>query len=278
MSVAASSASPADSGEGGLLTGKVAVITGIGPGMGRSVALRFARHGARVVLGARRADRLQDVADEVRALGGSALAVACDIADPAACGRLAEAAAEHYGRVDVLVQNAHHEGDWTLALDADPDEWRRIMDINLFGALNMVQRVVPLMSSDPESDGGSIVMVNSGGALRCPPTMGAYATSKAALAALTKTLAVELAPRRIRVNGIYLGPVAGENLFRLGQGAAAAAGISLQDWSDAKASELPLGHIPTPEECAGSVLFLASELSAPVTGQHLSVNGGQWLT
>jgi NAD(P)-dependent dehydrogenase (short-subunit alcohol dehydrogenase family) len=188
----------------------------------------------------------------------------------------------------VLVQNAHHEGDWSLAMDADPDEWRRIMDINLFGALNMVQRIVPLMSSDPRSvsdresapasGGGAIVMVNSGGALRCPPTMGAYATSKAALAALTKTLAVELAPRDIRVNGIYLGPVAGENLFRLGQGAAAAAGISLQEWSDTKAAELPLGHIPTPEECAGSVLFLASELSAPVTGQHLSVNGGQWLT
>jgi NAD(P)-dependent dehydrogenase (short-subunit alcohol dehydrogenase family) len=264
--------------EGRLLAGKVALVTGVGPGMGRSIALRLARHGAEVVLGARRVDRLEAVADEVRALGCEPLIVPCDIADAAACGRLVDAAAERFGRIDVLIQNGHHEGDWKLALDADPDEWRRIMDINFFGALHLVQRVVPIMSGNPGAGGGSIVLVNSGAALRTPPSMGAYSTSKAALAALTKTLALELGASRVRVNGIYLGPVEGENLFRTGEGAAAAAGITMDQWVDTKAREIPLGHIPTPDECAGSVLFFASDLSAPVTGQHLSVNGGQWTT
>ena len=263
-----------DAAEGRLLENKVAVVTGIGPGMGRSIALRFARHGAGVVLGARRVERLEAVADELRAVGCDPLVVPCDIADAAACGRLVDAAAERFGRIDILIQNGHHEGDWKLALDADPDEWRRIMDINLFGALHLVQRAVPVMPGA----GGSIVLVNSGAALRTPPTMGAYSTSKAALSALTRTLALELGPRGIRVNGIYLGPVEGENLFRLGEGAAAAAGISMDQWVAGKAREVPLGHIPTPDECAGSVLFFASQLSAPVTGQHLSVNGGQWTT
>jgi NAD(P)-dependent dehydrogenase (short-subunit alcohol dehydrogenase family) len=265
--------------EGRLLEGKVAIVTGVGPGMGRSIAMRFAQHGARVVLGARRIERIEDVSDEIRQLGGEALALACDIADPASCETFVGRAAEHYGRLDIVVQNAHHEGDWTAAASADLAQWKHIMDINFFGALRLVQQAVPVMTSAGSAgSGGSIVLVNSGAAVSFPATMGAYSTSKAALAGLTRTLAKELGPNRIRVNGIFLGPVAGENLFRLGQRAASAAGSTLDAWTQAKAGELPLGSLPTPDECAGSVLFLASHLSAPVTGQHLSVNGGQWVS
>jgi NAD(P)-dependent dehydrogenase (short-subunit alcohol dehydrogenase family) len=260
--------------EGRLLAGRVAIVTGVGPGMGRSIALRFAQHGASVVLGARNASRLEDVSAEIKELGGESLAVSCDIADPASCAALVQQAVDSFGTVDVVVQNAHHEGDWKSALDADADEWRRIMDINFFGALNLVQQAVPAMSEA----GGSIVLVNSGAAVRFPVNMGAYASSKAALAGLTRTLGLELGPRHIRVNGVFLGPVAGDNLFGLGQRAAHAAGLTLDEWIQVKASELPIGHLPTPDECAGSVLFLASGLSAPVTGQHLSVNGGQWVS
>lgn len=257
--------------EGRLLEGKVAIVTGIGPGMGRSIALRFAAHGASVILGARNRARLDGVADEIRSLGGQALAVTCDIASAASCAALVAEGVEHFGQLDVVVQNGHHEGDWSPALTADVDEWRRIMDINFFGALQLVQSAVPSMNA-----GGSIILVNSGAAVRYPATMGAYSTSKAALAGLTRTLGTELGSRRIRVNGIYLGPVAGENLFRSGGAAAEAAGITLDAWVETKAAEVPIGHIPTPDECAGSVLFLASDLSSPVTGQHLAVNGGQW--
>jgi NAD(P)-dependent dehydrogenase (short-subunit alcohol dehydrogenase family) len=261
--------------EGRLLAGKVAIVTGAGPGMGRSIALRFAAHGARVVLGARRRNRLEDLVDEIRLVGGEAHAVACDIADPASCAAIVEQAAERFGRLDVLVQNGHHEGDWSPAASADPNEWRRIMDINFFGALQLVQSAVPVMAS---GGGGAVVLVNSGAAVSFPANMGAYSTSKAALAALTRTLGRELGPQQIRVNGIFLGPVAGDNLYRMGQGAADAAGQTLEQWIETKATEIPLGHLPTPEECAGSVLFLSSVLSAPVTGQHLAVNGGQWLS
>jgi NAD(P)-dependent dehydrogenase (short-subunit alcohol dehydrogenase family) len=260
--------------EGQLLGGKTAIVTGIGPGMGRSIALRFARHGASVVLGARTLDRLEAVAAEIEALGGNSLLAPCDIADPASCANLVDQAVSRFGGLDVIVQNAHHEGDWSPALAADTDEWRRIMDINFFGALNLVQHAVPAMGET----GGSVVFVNSGAAVRFPVNMGAYSSSKAALAGLTRTLALELGPRRVRVNGVFLGPVAGDNLFGLGQRAAEASGMTLDEWIEVKASELPIGHLPTPDECAGSVLFLASELSAPVTGQHLSVNGGQWVS
>jgi len=215
------------------------------------------------------------VAAEVRELGRDPLLVPTDITDADACGRLVAATVERFGGVDILVQNGHHEGDWTAVVDADPDSWRGIFEVNLFGALHLVQAVVPCMR---ERGGGSIVLVNSGAALRTPPTMGAYATSKAALAALTRTLALEVGASQVRVNGVYLGPVLGENLHRLGVGVANAAGATVDEWLEQKATEMPLGFIPSADQCAGAVLFLASDLATVVTGQHLSVNGGQWTT
>jgi NAD(P)-dependent dehydrogenase (short-subunit alcohol dehydrogenase family) len=255
--------------------GDVAVVTGVGPGMGRSIVLGFAEHGVDVVLGARRKERLDAVADEVRALGRDPLVQATDLSDRDSCNALVDAAVDRFGRVDILVQNGHHEGDWVRAADADPEVWRGIFEINFFGALHLAQRVLPVMR---EQGRGSIVFVNSGAAVRNPPTMGAYAASKAALASLTRTLALEVGGSGIRVNGVFLGPVTGENLFRSGQEAATAAGDSFEQWLDRKALEIPLGHIPTPEECAGAVLFFASDMAAPITGQHLAVNGGQWIS
>lgn len=255
--------------------GKVAVVTGVGPGMGRSIALALARQGVDVVLAARRAERVAAVADDVRALGREPLVVPTDITDRDACSALVDAAVDRFGGVDVLVQNGHHEGDWAPVLQADPDSWRAIFEVNVFGALHLVQAAVPCMQ---ERGGGAVVLVNSGAALRTPPSMGAYSTSKAALANLVRTLALEIGRTGVRVNGVFLGPVEGENLSRSGAGAAEAAGTSLDDWLANKAGEIPLGHIPTPDECAGAVLFLCSELAAAVTGQHLSVNGGQWVT
>ncbi|MDT3443926.1 MULTISPECIES: SDR family oxidoreductase [unclassified Pseudofrankia] len=255
--------------------GKVAVVTGIGPGMGRSIALGFARAGVDVVLAARRADRLEAVAAEIRALGREPLAIPTDITDASACQRLVDAAAERFGGVDILVQNGHHEGDWQPVLTADPDVWRGIFDVNLFSALHLVQAAVPIMR---ERGGGSVILVNSGAAVRTPATMGAYSTSKAALAALARTLALEVGGFGVRVNGVFLGPVQGENLERLGAGAAAAAGTSVDEWLETKATEMPLGIVPSPDQCAGAVLFLASDLASVITGQHLAVNGGQWLS
>ena len=254
--------------------GKVAVVTGIGPGMGRSLALGFASHGVDVVLAARRAERLDAVADEVRSLGRDPLSVPTDISDRDSCRRLVAVAAERFGGVDFLVQNGHDEGDWTAAVDADPARWRQTFDVNYFGALYLAQAVAPRMR---ERGGGAIVTVNSGAALHNPNRMGSYATSKAALASLTRQLAVELGPWHIRVNGVYLGATQGETLTAAATQASKASGLTPEEWLAQKPSDFALGFIPTPEQCAGTVLFLCSHLAEPVTGVHIPVNGGQWI-
>lgn len=252
--------------------GSVAVVTGAGPGMGRAIALGFAEEGVDVVIAARRRERLDAVAEEIRALGREPLVVVADLSQRDDCHAVVRQAVDHFGRLDHLVQNGHHAGDWVRVADADPDAWKHIFDVNFFGAMHLVQAAAPVMH-----DPGSIVLVNSGAALRNPPTMGAYSASKAAMASLVRTSALELGPR-IRVNGVYLGPVTGESLDSGAASTAAATGVTEEEFFRQRAQELPIKHIPTPEECAGAVLFFASHLAAPVTGQHLSVNGGQWVT
>lgn len=255
--------------------GKVAVVTGVGPGMGRSIAVGFAGHGVEVVLAARRPETLEAVAAELRRAGRDPLVVPTDITDPDACGRLVQAAVNRFGRLDFLVQNAHHEGDWTAVAEADPASWRSILDVNLFGALNLVGPAVEAMR---RGGGGSIVLVNSGAIMLTPPALGAYTASKAALAALARTLAVEVGPSGIRVNGVVLGAVDGENILHAAERAGAAAGLSVEEWIEARKASIPLRSIPSPDDCAGAVLFFCSDLAKAVTGQHLSVNGGQWTT
>jgi NAD(P)-dependent dehydrogenase (short-subunit alcohol dehydrogenase family) len=254
---------------------KVAVISGVGPGVGRSVALGFARYGVRVVLAARQRARLEAVAGEVRQAGGEALAVPTDITDPAACGELAAAAVDRFGGVDILVQNAHHEGDWTTVADSLADSWRTVFEVNLYGALHLVQAVIPVMRG---RDGGAIVLVNSGAVLSNPASLGAYTASKAALAAMARTLAIEAGPSGIRVNGLFLGGIMGDNIRLAAEHQSAAEGITVEEWFGRRNATLPLRRMPTPDECAGAVLFLSSDLASAITGQHLSVNGGQWTT
>jgi NAD(P)-dependent dehydrogenase (short-subunit alcohol dehydrogenase family) len=240
--------------------------------MGRAIALGFADEGVDVVLAARRRERLEPIADEIRERGREALVVVADLADGDSCRDVVTTTIQRFGRLDHLVQNGHHPGDWARVADADPDAWRHIFDVNFFGALHLVQAAVAVMEP-----GTSIVLVNSGAALRNPPTMGAYAASKAALASLVRTAAVEFGPT-VRVNGVFLGPVTGESMDQGAAATAAATGVTVEEFFRQRAQDLPIRHIPTPEECAGAVLFFASSLAAPVTGQHLSVNGGQWLT
>lgn len=253
----------------------VAVITGIGPGMGRSIALGFARYGVDVVLAARDPERLASIAGEVRALGREPLVVPTDISDRDSCRGLIDAAVERFGKIDHLVQNAHHEGDWAPVAEPDIDSWRSIFDVNLYGALYLVEAAVPHMR---DNGGGSIVLVNTGAVISNPARLGAYTASKAALAGAARTLAVEVGQWGIRVNGVFLGGVAGDNILHAANDQAAAAGITPDEWLAQREATLPLRHMPTPDECAGAVLFLCSDLAAAVTGQHISVNGGQWTT
>lgn len=256
-----------------LLEGKVGLVSGIGPGMGRDISLAFAREGADVALVARTQAKLDAVADEVRALGRRATTVVCDIADEAACRAAVEQTVAELGRLDIVVNNAFHGGDGKTFLDADFDEWRKVMDVNLFGSLAMTRAAVPHLEA---SGDGRVIMINSMSVQRIQQKWGSYVASKSALAGVTKTLALELGPKGIRVNGIHPGYIYGDSVEWYFNHLAEKRGITFQEVYDEVASETCLGYLPHSEEIAGTAVYFASPLAKPVTGQMIGVNAGHW--
>ncbi len=256
-----------------LLEGKVAIVSGIGPGMGRDISLAYAREGADVALGGRTLSKLEALAAEVEALGCRALPVVCDIADEGACASAVARVAQELGRVDVLVNNAYDGGDAKAFLDADLDDWRRTMEVNLFGTLAMTRAAVPHLEA---SGDGRVIMINTMSTQRIQPRWGAYAASKGALATVTKTLAMELGAKGIRVNGIHPGYIYGDSVEWYFDHLATKRGITFQEVYDEVASETCLGYLPHSEEIAGTAVFFASALAKPITGQMIGVNAGHW--
>lgn len=257
----------------GLLDGRVAIVSGIGPGMGRDVSLALAREGADVALAARTEAALDAVAAEVRALGRRAVPVPTDVAKPEDCRRLADRARAELGRVDVLVNNAFLGGKYVPVEEASMDDWRQVFDVNLFGSMQLTQAVIPHMKA---AGGGSIVMVNSMSIRIIEPRFGGYAASKGALMAATQTLAKELGAYKIRVNSVVPGYIWSEKLAAYFAQIAKQRGTTFEAVRDEIAARTALNHIPTSEEIAGTVVFLASDLSAVVTGQAIDVNGGHF--
>ena len=256
-----------------LLHDRIGIVSGIGPGVGRCVALAFAREGADVVLAARTAEALDAVAAEIRALGRRALPVPTDIAQPADCARLVERTLAEFGRVDVLVNNAFLTHPWGPIESADFDAWRRIFDVNLFGSLRLSQLVLPAMRTQ---GGGSIVMVNTMSTRIVEPNVGGYASSKAALMTATQTLAKEVGKDHIRVNSVVPGYIWSEKLEAYFRHLAKEQGRTYEQVFEDVAGRTALHHIPDSAEVADAVLFFASDLSRAITGQALDVNGGHY--
>ncbi|AMN47921.1 hypothetical protein ACG33_12595 [Steroidobacter denitrificans] len=257
-----------------LLDGKVAVIVGAGTGLSRASALLMAEAGADIVLAARRAEVLQTVARDVETRGRRVLCVPTDVSQPEECRRLADRSNEAFGRIDILVVTSFYMGEPAPIVAADFADWRKVMDVNLFGALAVVRTLVPHLR---ESGNGRIILVNSTQAWNPEPCMAAYAASKAALASVTRSLAVELAPMGIRVNAMHPGLIMADDVKAYVAGMGDARGLSYEEmYKVMTAGEYRLGYIPGPEEIAGTVLYLASDLSRPVTGQSIGVNCGAW--
>jgi NAD(P)-dependent dehydrogenase (short-subunit alcohol dehydrogenase family) len=256
-----------------LLKDRIAIVSGIGPGMGRDVSLAFARAGADLVLAARGADKLEAVAAEVRAGGRRALCVSTDIAKVDDCRRLADAAQAEFGRIDILVNNAFKGGLEPPMADAEVGEWRKIFDVNVFGSLQLTQAVIPHMR---RGGGGSIVFINSMSMRVIEPHFGGYAASKGALMIAAQTLAKELGKDRIRVNSVVPGYIWGPALQGYFKMLAQQQGTTPDAVYAEIASRTALNHIPTSEEIADAVVFFASDLSRVVTGQALDVNGGHF--
>ena len=257
----------------GLLAGRGAIVSGIGPGAGRSIALAFAREGADVVLAARSVASLEAVAAEVRALGRRALVLATDVSRPEDCRRLADTAHAELGRIDVLVNNAFRSAPYEAVEEASMDEWRKIFDVNLFGSVQLSQAVVPHMKA---RRAGSIVMVNSMSVRIVEPRFGGYAASKGALMTAAQTMARELGAYGIRVNSVVPGYIWGPALARYFERLAAERGVTPEAVYAEVASRTALNHIPDSDEVADAVVFLASDLARAVTGQALDVNGGHY--
>ena len=250
----------------GSFDGQVAVVTGGGSGMGRAMAVEFARLGAAVVVAGRRPDRRAETVARVAAAGGRALAQPTDVRVPEQVDALVAAAIEKFGRVDVLVNDA--AGNFVVrAEDLSPNGWRAVTSIVLDGGFLCARAAGRQMIA--QGDGGAILSVIASYAWTGGPGTVHSAAAKAGLLAMTRTLAVEWAPHRIRVNTICPGPTATE-------GAGAALWPTPADEARVAAS-VPAGRLATVEEIAWWSTALCSRHAAYITGENLTIDGGHWL-
>ncbi len=242
------------------LKGKVAVVTGAAQGFGRSIALSFAREGARLVLADVKEDGIKSVVGEVASTGAEALAVAANVSDEASVLNLKNQALNRFGRVDILVNNAGIYPHSTT-LEMAEEEWDRVLDTNLGGNFLCSRAFVPQMRSQKA---GRIISIASGIAYTGAKGGSHYAASKAGIVGFVKSLAHELAPDGITVNSICPG-IADTALPR---------GHRSEEELYARAKEIPLGRIAQTEDIARVVTFLATDAASYITGQALLVDGG----
>lgn len=249
--------------------GKIALITGSGRGIGRAIALHFARQGADIVVNYfRNREPAEQTAAQIEALGRRAVAVKADIGDLEELGRLFDEADRNFGGLDILVHNAA-SGYNRPALEQKPKGWDWTMNINARALLFAAQRAVPLME---KRGGGYIVSLSSAGSLRVLPDYIVVGASKAALEALTRYLAVELIGKNILVNAVSPGVVETDALDHFASMGGQQA--ILQKFID----EVPAGRLVQPEEVAGVVAFLCSPAARMIVGQTIHVDGGYMLT
>jgi 3-oxoacyl-[acyl-carrier protein] reductase len=244
------------------LEGKVAIVTGASKGIGASIALHFAAKGAAVVVNYSSSKEGADrVVGEITGKGGKAIAVQANIAKEADIRRLFAVAKEAFGRLDILVNNA---GIYEFAPleDVTPEHFHKHFDLNVLGLILASKQAVKHFGSA----GGDIINISSVASTSAPPTTSVYSATKAAVDAVTKSLAKELGPRKIRVNSINPGMVETEGVV--------AAGISTGEFRTQVESQTPLGRIGQPHDIAPAAVFLASADSGWITGETLYISGG----
>lgn len=253
------------------LEDKVAVITGGSRGIGREIARTFAAEGASVALAARSEEALEETREVVEDLGGRSLVVPTDISDPEDVQVLASTTLDHFGRVDVLVNNSGIEGPTARLWEIEPDDWAQVVDVNLTGAYLCCRALLPPMI---EREEGSLVFIGSVIGKRPQAGRSPYATTKLGLVGLVRTLAAELGPLGVRANLISPGMVAGERLERVLSTMAESRGVSVDEVRDELRASTPLEELVPAEDVARAAVFLASPASGSTTGEDLNVSAG----
>ncbi len=256
----------------GLLRDRVVVISGVGPGLGRMLALRCAEHGADVVLAARTRERLEKVAAEVESTGRRALVVPTDITDDESAAALVESAVSEFGRVDVLVNNAFSVPSMKPLARTDFQQIRDSVELTVLGALRLTQLFTPALAESA----GAVVNINSMVLRHSQERYGSYKLAKSALLAMSQSLATELGPQGVRVNSVAPGYIWGPILQRYFEHQAGKYGTTVEQIYEHTAAASDLKRLPTTEEIADAVIFLASPMASAITGQCLDVNCGEY--
>jgi NAD(P)-dependent dehydrogenase (short-subunit alcohol dehydrogenase family) len=233
------------------LEGKVAVVTGAGRGIGRAIAIAFAREGARVAAVARSLEEVQATAELVRMAGGEAFPLRCDVSREEDVRAMAGDVVNQYGQIDILVNNAAINLPTIETADMNPDDWRRVIDVNLTGPFLCSRAVLPHMVG---RHAGKIINISSIGGRRGARGRGPYRAAKAGLINFTETLAAETRRSGINVNCICPGGVDTEMIRQISRGS-------------------PTGQLMRPEEIAAVALFLASDESSAITGTSIDAFG-----
>ena len=245
------------------LGGKVALVTGGSRGLGAAMSQGLAAAGARVVVASRERKSCEAVAVTIRERGGSALAVAADVADTAALDALLDAAYREYGRLDILVNNAGINNGFCPLAEIPTEDFDRVVAVNLRGPWYLASRAAPRMGAQ---GGGSIVNVISVGGLKPSAWLGPYAATKSALHALTKVMAQEWAPLGIRVNAIAPGSYHSDLFDRTAK--------AIPGFEEGAKASSAMKRIAATEEILGPLLYLTSDAASFTTGATLVADGG----
>src|SRR5262245_49925261 len=244
------------------LAGKVAVVTGASKGIGAAIAQQLAAEGAAVVVNyATSREGAEQVVSQIERKGGTAVAVQANLAKEGDIRRLFAETKKVFGKLDILVNNA---GIYEFAPleNVTPDHFHKQFDLNVLGLILSSQEAVKLFGTA----GGSIVNISSVVATSALPNISVYSATKAAVNVITKSLAAELGPRKIRVNAVNPGMIETEGVH--------AAGIADSDFRKETEAKTPLGRIGQPQDIAPAVAFLASDDASWITGETLYISGG----
>ena len=262
----------------GLLDGQVALVTGGGTGIGLGISSLLAALGAHVVIASRKPEHLEAALSSISATGGKVSAMALDVRDQARVKATVDEIAAQYGRIDVLVNNAAGNF-YAPSATLSPNAWKSVLEIDLFGTFYCSQAVYPIMA---QQGGGRIISTSMTLHYQGWPMMAHATTAKAGVDALTRTLAMEWAPQRIRVNAIAPGPIPTEGVRKAftppaESGVPDVFAATNERMAAYAQKSIPLGRWGTPDDIANMVAFLASPAGDWITGAIFVVDGGEWL-